>query len=102
MFTYYDTSSVAKKITEEILHKITQKKEITGIWLVLPTVEVRKEITHSQLATHQVMLENLAPFENEAAICLLNFDVVYLEIARRYFYQDSFTQKRFLIKYLSN
>ena len=48
------------------------------------------------------MLENLAPFENEAAICLLNFDVVYLEIARRYFYQDSFTQKRFLIKYLSN
>ena len=78
MFTYYDTSSVAKKITEEILHKITQKKEITGIWLVLPTVEVRKEITHSQLATHQVMLENLAPFENEAAICLLNFDVVLL------------------------
>ena len=65
-------------------------------------MEVRKEITHSQLATHQVMLENLAPFENEAAICLLNFDVVYLEIARRYFYQDSFTQKRFLIKYLSN
>ena len=52
LFTYYDASSVAKKITEEILHKIyTEKGEITGIWLVLPTIEVRKEITRSQLAT---------------------------------------------------
>ena len=38
-------------MTEEILHKIyTEKGEITGIWLVLPTIEVRKEITRSQLA----------------------------------------------------
>ena len=43
-FTYYDPSSVAKKITEDILHKIyTEKGAITSIWLVLSTVEVRKE-----------------------------------------------------------
>ena len=31
-FTYYDPSSVAKKITEDILHKIyTEKGAITGI-----------------------------------------------------------------------
>ena len=31
-FTYYDTSSVAKKITEDILHKIyTEKGAIIGI-----------------------------------------------------------------------
>ena len=41
-FTYYDTSSVAKKITEDILHKIyTEKGAITGA-LVLSTVEMRK------------------------------------------------------------
>ena len=33
-----------KKITEDILHKIyTEKGAITSIWLVLSTVEVRKE-----------------------------------------------------------
>ena len=32
-----------KKTTEDILHKIyTEKGAITGIWLVLSTVEVRK------------------------------------------------------------
>ena len=41
-FTYYDPSSVAKKITEDILHKIyTEKGAITGA-LVLSTVEMRK------------------------------------------------------------
>ena len=50
-FTYYDPSSVAKKITEDILHKIyTEKGAITGIWLVLSTVEVRKEFTGFQVA----------------------------------------------------
>ena len=38
--------SVAKKITEEILRKMyTEKGAITGIWLVLSTVEVKKEFT---------------------------------------------------------
>ena len=44
MFTYYDESSAAKKITEDILNEIyTEKGTITGIWLVLSTAEVRKE-----------------------------------------------------------
>ena len=43
LFTYYDVSSVAKKITEYLLHKIyTEKGAITGA-LVLSTVEMRKE-----------------------------------------------------------
>ena len=50
-FTYYDPSSVAKKITEDILHKIyTEKGAITGA-LVLSTVEMRKEFTCFQVAT---------------------------------------------------
>ena len=49
MFTYYDESSAAKKITEDILNEIyTEKGTITGIWLVLSTVEVRKEFTGFQ------------------------------------------------------
>ena len=44
MFTYYDESSAAKKITEDILNEIyTEKGTITDIWLVLSTAEVRKE-----------------------------------------------------------
>ena len=89
MFTYYDTSSVAKKITEDILHKIyTDKGVITGIWIVLFTVEVRKKFTGFQVATSQLMLgrrwlaiwvhsnsliKNLTPFEDDAEIRLLNF-----------------------------
>ena len=43
---------MAKKITEDILHKIyIGKGAITGIWLVLFTVEVRKEFTDFQVAT---------------------------------------------------
>ena len=41
-------------MTEDILHKIyTEKGAIIGIWLVLSTVEVRKEFTDtgSQMAT---------------------------------------------------
>ena len=46
MFTHYDASSVAKKITEDTLNKTyTEKGIITGIWSVLSTVEVRKEFT---------------------------------------------------------
>ena len=38
-----------EKITEDILNKIyTEKGTITGIWLVLSTVEVRKEFTGFQ------------------------------------------------------
>ena len=42
-------SSAAKKTTEDILNKIyIEKGTITGIWLVLSTVEVRKEFTGFQ------------------------------------------------------
>ena len=52
MFTYYDASSAAKKITADILHKIyIEKGAITGIWLVLSIVEMRKEFTGFQVAT---------------------------------------------------
>ena len=38
-----------KKITEDVLNKMyTEKGTITGIWLVLSTVEVRKESTGFQ------------------------------------------------------
>ena len=38
-----------KKTTEDILNKVyTEKPTITGIWLVLSTVEVRKEFTGFQ------------------------------------------------------
>ena len=42
MFTYYDATGVAKKITEDILYKIyAEKGAVTGA-LVLFTVEMRK------------------------------------------------------------
>ena len=45
-------TSAAKKITEDISHKdYTEKGAITGIWLVLSTLEVRKEFTGFQVAT---------------------------------------------------
>ena len=87
-FTYYDTSSVAKKITEDILHKIyTEKGAITGA-LVLSTVEMRSEFICFEVATSQLMLgsswlaiwmhsnsliKNSTPFEDDAEIRLLNF-----------------------------
>ena len=50
--TYKDASSVDKKITEDVLHKIyTEKGAIPGICLGFSTVEVRKEFTYFQMAT---------------------------------------------------
>ena len=47
-----------KKITKDIFHKIyTEKGAITGMRLVLSTVEVRKEFTGFQVATSWLMLE---------------------------------------------
>ena len=52
LFTYKDISSVAKKITEDILHKIyTKEVAMTGRRLALSTVEARKEFTGFQVAT---------------------------------------------------
>ena len=84
MFTYWDASSIAKKITEDILHKIyTEKGAITSIRLVLSNVNVTKEFTLLQVATSQLMLgrrslaiwvhsnsliKNLTPFEDDAEI----------------------------------
>ena len=84
MFTYWDASRIAKKITEEILHKIyTEKGAITSIRLVLSNVNVTKEFTLFQVATSQLMLgrrslaiwvhsnssiKNLTPFEDDAEI----------------------------------
>ena len=78
-----------KNTTEDILHKIYREKgAITGIRLVLSTVEVRKEFTGFQMATSQLMLgrrrrvmwvhsnsliKNSTPFEDDAEILLLNF-----------------------------
>ena len=46
MFTYWDPSTVAKTITEDILHNIyTGKGAITSIWLVLSTVEVSLHVS---------------------------------------------------------
>ena len=89
LFTYQDASSVAKKITEDILHKIyTEKGAIIGQSLVFSSVEVRKEFTCFHVATSQLMLgrrwlaiwvhsnsliKNLTPFEDDAEIRLLNF-----------------------------
>ena len=84
MFTYWDASCIAKKVTEEILHKIyTEKGAITSIRLVLSNVNVTKEFTLFQVATSQLMLgrrslaiwvhsnssiKNLTPFEDDAEI----------------------------------
>ena len=103
-----ETSSVTKKITDDILNKIyTEKGAITGISLILSTVDVRKEFTGFQLAKSQLMLEkgagqlcgclgnslikSLKPFEDDAKIRLLNF-LMQLQTARKNFYQDGFTQ----------
>ena len=43
---------MAKRITEDILHKIYREKgTITGIWLILSTVKMRKEFIGFQVAT---------------------------------------------------
>ena len=74
-----------KKTTEDILNKVyTEKGTITGIWLVLFTVEVRIEFTGFQsgnkLADARTaqkgggsLIKNLTPLEDDAEIRLLNF-----------------------------
>ena len=83
-----------KKTTEDILNKIcTEKRTITGIWLVLSTVEVRKEFTGfqsgnklNQLRTagrrwliiwvySDSLIKNLTPLKDDAEIRLLNFSM---------------------------
>ena len=89
LFSYWDASSIAKKIPEEILHKIyTEKGAITSIRLVLSNVNVTKDFTLFQVATSQLMLgrrslaiwvhsnsliKNLTPFEDYAEIRFLDF-----------------------------
>ena len=54
MFTYWDPSTVAKTITEDILHNIyTGKGAITSIWLVLSTVEVSLHVSKWQTDTRK-------------------------------------------------
>ena len=63
MFTYSDESSAAKKITENNVNKIyTEKGKITGIWLVLTTVEVRKEFTGFQSGDKLAVRNDLASY----------------------------------------
>ena len=86
--TYQDASSVAEKITEDILHKVYTEKGATIGALVLSTVEMRKQLTCFQVATSQLMLgrswlaiwmhsnsliKKLTPFEYDAEILFLNF-----------------------------
>ena len=74
----------SQRITEDILHNIyTEKGAISDIWLVLSTVDVKKEFAFFQVATCQRMLgnrrlaiwvhsnsliKNLTSFEDEAEI----------------------------------
>ena len=93
-------------LTEDILHKIyTENGAITGIWLVLFNVEVRKELRYFQVARRWLaiwvpsnsLIKNLTPFEDDAEIRWLNF-LVYLQTSRgRYVYQNGFTQIWFLL-----
>ena len=87
--TYQDASSVAKKVTEDILHNIyTEKVAITGA-LVLFAKEMRKYLVYMfPVSTSQLMLgrswlaiwvhsnsliKNLTPLEDNTEIRLLNF-----------------------------
>ena len=82
LLTYQDISSVAKEITEDILHKIYTEKG---------TVEVRQEFSDTgfQVGTSQLMLEkevasyiwvhsdflikNVTSFEDDTELRFLNF-----------------------------
>ena len=52
-----------KKTTEDIFNKIyTEKCTITGIWLVLSTVEVRKEFTGFQSGNKLAVRKDLTSY----------------------------------------
>ena len=95
LFTYQDTSSVLKKITEDILHKIyTEKGAVIMISFIHS--ESEKFTDTGFLGTSQLMLEevasyiwahssslikNLTPFEHDAEIC--SFSVIMESICKQ-------------------